>query len=129
MRKLIAVSLLIMSCSTMTGFVASGETLDALGHQFVETNQLMAQAVQIRAIMPEDYRAWRTFGHRFQELYPLAVAMWEGARKVNDAVTEGKMAGLIAELAAELTKFAQMVAAIPDLVRLFNRPTPDGGVL
>lgn len=107
----VATLLVFNACSSASPAVVSGESLRVVGDQFVTTANLMDQALDAHAITAEQYAGWRAFGQKFQVSYPLAVQAWKTARATNDAVLEGKIAGVVTTLVTELAEFYSLVMA------------------
>lgn len=66
--------------------IVTGEALDALGKQFVETGALYDRLLVAKRITPEEYGAWAAFAPRFQTSYRQAVAAWNSGQ--GDATTD-----------------------------------------
>lgn len=97
------------SCSPTTRLVITGESLIGLGDQFVATSQLMDIGLDAKTITKEQYKTWSTFGKRFQQVYPVAVQLWDSSRAVGDTVTEGHAAEILTTLTAELAEFYSVI--------------------
>lgn len=113
MRALaLAIPLLLVSCKSIEPLVISGESMAILGDQFIETANLMDQALTDKQITVEQYQKWASFGTHFQEIYPLAIDIWHTARNVNDDVLQKQMGKLIADLAVTLAGFYTDIKSI-----------------
>jgi hypothetical protein len=97
------------SCSTVSPFVVSGESLDAAGRSFEATNSVMETAVRQGAISVDQYKTWRGFGMGFQLAFPAARQAWESARKANDVAGEHDAEALIRSLVGELGALTESV--------------------
>jgi hypothetical protein len=103
-------ALLLLSCTTtVTPWVASGRSLDVLGEQFLATASAFDKGLEAGKVTPEQYKAWRIFGERFQTAYGPAVGLWQAARRVNDTALERDTVAIVARLAVELGGFAVQV--------------------
>jgi ABC-type branched-subunit amino acid transport system permease subunit len=92
------------------GLIVSGVTLRATGDQFVVVATAFKQGCDVTKTIPQpDCQKFRIFGEKFKLSYPLAVSLWEIARKAGDPGSETKAAEAITLLASELTSFAVMV--------------------
>ena len=116
-RKVLPLALLVLNmslfgCSTVTPFIVTGDSLDAVGKQFTETSVAMYNGCSRGKVEPDTCRAWRDFSERFKPGFDLAVTGWKGALVVNDAAKRGQVAGAIGALGAELGVY------IVDLQRL-----------
>lgn len=100
------------SCSTVTPFIVTGDSVDALGKQYTETASAMFAGCSKDKIEPDTCRAWRDFSERFKPGYDLAVTGWKSAAVVEDAAKRGRVAASVGALGAELGTF------IVDLQRL-----------
>lgn len=111
MKRVLSVAALalIFSCTSLTPYVVTGESLKSLGAQFVAASALWDQALDTGVITHEQYQAWKDFIPKFQGAYRPAVDLWDTARKVNDAVLEKKAADVIAALAVELLALYETV--------------------
>jgi len=89
-----------------TGLVTSGETLNAVGKQFVSISALYKAGCDSGQIKPAECAAYRKFGEKFKLSYPIAVALWESARAANDAASEKAARDAILQLSTELTALA-----------------------
>jgi len=106
---LIAV-LVLAGCATTkdvyNGLVTSGETLDAVGKQFVSVSAMYKVGCDSGRIKPADCTAYRKFGEKFKVSYPLAVSLWESARAANDSASEKAARDAILQLSTELIALA-----------------------
>jgi len=97
------------SCAAATPWVASGQSLKVVGNTFVSTAAAFDAGLAAGSITPEQYRAWASFGRKFQAAWPLALDLWESSIKVNDAALQGKAEAILSTLMAELGGFAVQV--------------------
>lgn len=104
-----AVAVLGASCATATPWVATGQSLKVVGNTFVSTAAAMDAAQAAGTVTPEQYRAWASFGRKFQAAWPLALDLWESSIKVNDKVLEGQASAILSTLMTELGGFAVQV--------------------
>jgi len=105
--------LAISSCATFTfgkTLVVTGESLKALGTEFVQVSAAYKQGCDVAKTIPQPQCAsFRTFGQHFQKSYPLTVQLWEEARSANDKSMQGKVEDVIVELTSALSEFAVQV--------------------
>lgn len=106
---LLAVVVLLAACATSTGFIVSGESLDAVGKAFVVTGQEYNKRLDAKTVTPEQYRHWAAFAKKFQTAYPAAVQMWKSSVAVNDAALTKQSDALVVSLVSELAKLATVV--------------------
>jgi hypothetical protein len=99
---LVALALYLTACASSTGFIVSGESLDAAGRSFVAVGQAYNAGLDAKTVTVEQYRAWATFARKFQQAYPPAVQLWKSSVAVNDAALQKDSAALIASLVTEL---------------------------
>ena len=103
---LVILVLLLAACTLSKQFVLSGESLDALGQQFVQTGKLYDQLLENKSITVEDYRAWATFAKRFQAVYPPLVVAWRmAAASESPAAETKKIEDAIISLKNQLVSF------------------------
>lgn len=100
---------LVAACASSTGFIVSGETLDAAGKAFVATGQAYNRGLDAKTVTVEQYRAWANFGRKFQQSYPAAVSLWKSSVAVNDAALTKQSSQIITALVTELASFATVV--------------------
>lgn len=107
-RQILMLLLMVLAvaCSSVKPFVISGESLDAIGKQFVTVGNLYNSMLSTQQITPEQYRPWATFAKKFQQTYPSSVAAWKKARIANDQIAENKVSEAITLLTAQLQEFA-----------------------
>lgn len=110
----------LASCTHEQAIVVTGESLDALGRQFVATNDAMTKARLAGAVTADGYAQWRTFGRKFQAAYPLALDLWRAADASGDERLQAQAAAMLAALGADLSKWIALVSSL-------HSPAPDGG--
>ena len=108
---LLWLALALTGCATGQGtgttLIVTGETLKAVGNQFVVVGAAYKQGCDVAKTITQDRcQKFRVFGLRFKEVYPLSVDLWELARKAGDPTSEKKASGKIVELSTELATFA-----------------------
>lgn len=92
--------LLLVACATKTQtLVVTGETLDAVGKQFVTTGQLYDQLLATNKITGDDYRVWANFAKTFKVVYPQAVQAWKTGKSTDDTLQ------LLLNLKSQLLQF------------------------
>lgn len=107
MKRLIGLCLLLlMVAGCASTLIRSGETLDALGRQFVTVGNHWNMLLETKQITPAQYEEWAGFARQFQQAYPLAMEAWKAARASGDAAAENRMSDAITLLAARLTPLA-----------------------
>jgi len=95
------VALLIVGCANP--LLQSGETLEAIGQQFLQTGQLYDGLLDQGLITKDQYKPWATFATHFKFAYPQAVATWRAAKAANDRESVDKAAEVILALKNQLT--------------------------
>ena len=113
-------ALTALACTTVSPFVATGESTRVLGEQFLSTAKLMDAGLQSGTVTAEQYRAWRVFGLKFQAAYGLAVDLWKAARAARDNALEAQAAEILASLAVDLGRFFDQATVQPARI--------DGGI-
>lgn len=111
--NLLFVATLLKSCTTAQAFVASGESLTALGETFAATGKAMDAALDAKLVTVEQYRDWATFAKRFKAVYPVACDTWKAAIAVNDATAAQHAGAIVASLSADLTSFGALAKKEP----------------
>ena len=106
---LLLVLLIAVGCQSYTGYIVSGESLDATGRAFVQIGNAYNQQLDAKKITPDQYRAWAGFATKFKASYPPAVQLWKSAVVVNDAALTKKSSEIITALVGELAKFGAVV--------------------
>ena len=109
MRRLLLGALLVVltACASIgQGLVVSGESLKAVGTEFIAVAEVYQKGCAAQTIKPDQCAAFRSFGLRFQQAYPLTVTLWGVARNANDAATAKKAEAIIQSLVADLSVFA-----------------------
>lgn len=114
MRKSVSVILvmliLVTGCvSVGRSLVISGESLKAIGNEFLLVADVYVRGCADKTIAVDQCAAFRDFGQKFQRAYPLAVDLWGVARNANDVATVKKTEDVIRSLAADLSSFASQV--------------------
>lgn len=100
----IALAIMVGSCA-QDKLILSGATTVQVGELFVSTAHDMDVALDKGSITPDQYKAWATFGKKFQLVYPQVVSLWKIARMTGDPLLERQMMDKIVELGMELGKF------------------------
>jgi len=65
----------LVGCAT-TSLVQTGETIDAIGKQFVATANMYNTYHDAGLVTDDEYRTWATFARRFKAFYPQLVDSW-----------------------------------------------------
>lgn len=96
-----------MACTHAQAWVASGESLDALGKTFLATGQALDAAYDAHLVTEAQYGRWRAFVGYFKPTYDLAADRWLHG---DDSAAE-HAAAVLAALSAELAGFTAMAGA------------------
>lgn len=94
--------LLAFSCSTLQAEIASTETLDVTGQEFLTVATAMKAANASGDITPAQYQEWVTFGKGFKIGYPAAVKAWEDAVARKDKTAEAAAFNTITDFATKV---------------------------
>ena len=106
---LLALVLLLAGCGMMTRqttLLATGEALRGLGEEFRHVADIYTTSCEAKKIPVASCSDFRTFGLRFQKTYPLAIGLWEAARKANDRAAQRRVAVVLEGLAEDLSRLA-----------------------
>lgn len=107
-RALPVVALLALaSCTHAQAWVATGESIDALGRTFLTTGQALDAEYTAGRVTEAQYERWRAFVKYFKPTYDVAADRWLHA---DDSAAEHAGA-VLAALSAELGQFAALSAA------------------
>lgn len=117
------------SCKTVDPYIATGETLNTVGQEFVVVASAMNRGLDEHVISTVDYKRWAEFAHRFKTSYSLAVAMWTFAVDHKDDIQKGKATDIILALSAELATFTPLVVNLVHPMPPVVAPAPSGGSL
>ena len=98
--------LILLTTGCASTLIRSGETLDAIGRQFVTIGNHWNMLLETKQITPAQYEEWAVFARGFQKAYPLAVEAWKAARMTGDKAAEDRMGEAITLLATKLTPLA-----------------------
>lgn len=94
--------LLLAACAHDKAWVATGESIDALGRTFLATAGVLDDAYR-RGKLPEaQYERWRAFVRYFKPTYQMASDRWLHA----DETASQHAAAVLAALSAELATFS-----------------------
>lgn len=80
----------------------SGETLDAVGQQFLATGKMFDTLIVEGKITPAEYRAWAVFAEKFKLIYEPPVKSWLAAKT---AAEKGDAADAVLAVKNELLAF------------------------
>lgn len=100
-------TLTALACTHAQAWVASGESLDALGRTFLATGQALDAAYDAHLVTEAQYARWRAFVGYFKPTYDLAADRWLHG---DDSAAE-HAAAVLAALSAELAGFTAMAGA------------------
>lgn len=110
MRKVLVLPVLLVAllagcAGASKGLVVSGESLVAIGDQFVAVAHVYKDGCDTppQRIPPADCARFRAFGVKFKVAYPAAHKVWEAARRTNDVAAQKNASLLISALAVELS--------------------------
>lgn len=102
-RALPVIALLALAaCSHTQAYVATGESIDALGQTFVATGHALDAAYDAHRVSEAQYDRWRAFVKFFKPTYDMAADRWLHA----DETASEHAAAVLAALSAELATFA-----------------------
>jgi len=106
-RKIAIVVVLgfVLSGCTTTSLVQTGETLDAIGKQFVATAQIYNTYYDAGLVTKEEYRTWAEFATLFKVYYPRLVDSWMIFADTPDAAGAAEIAQQINTLKNQLLVF------------------------
>lgn len=106
---LLLVLFIAFGCQSYSGYIISGESLDATGRAFVQVGQEYNRQLDAKRVTIEQYRAWSSFANKFKQAYPPAVQLWKSSIVVNDAAITKQSSAVITALVGELAKFGAVV--------------------
>lgn len=114
-RRLSTISLIILlalgvAACTTASLLVTGETLDALGQQFVETGKVFDALYEQRTITAKDYQAWADFAKSFKAYYPQAIGLWKAAKASKDQEGLAQAESIIRHLRTQLLLFVTRAA-------------------
>lgn len=101
--------LLLVACTTSTGFTVSGESLDSAGKAFVAVGNAYNKGLDAKTVTVEQYKTWATFATKFKSGYPAAVQLWKSSIAVNDAALTKKADAVIVSMVSELAQLGAVV--------------------
>lgn len=107
-KSVLVTALLLLAGCAQDKLIVSGESIAQLGEQFVATADTMNAAYTNGVITNDQYKAWVTFGKKFQLVYPQAVKMWKIARETGDLSLEAQMVATVTALAMGLATYSGM---------------------
>lgn len=100
---ILALAVLLSGCAGYTATViGTGEVLDSIGKQFVQTGKTYDTLLDKGYISPQEYRAWAAFVPKFQLAYGRAVDMWNVAERSRGVEGKGDLKALVDNLKSEL---------------------------
>jgi hypothetical protein len=104
----VLVSLGCASISPAQTLLVSGESINATGELFVNTTKLLTPPCNAHTLpnWAVVCPAFKTFGQKFQEAWPMATGLWYAARKANDPNLQAPAEAAIKALRTELNAFA-----------------------
>ena len=106
---LLIVLVLASACASTTGFLVTGESLDAVGKAFVQVGTVYNAQLDAKTITPAQYKTWATFAAKFKQAYPSGVQLWKSSVTVNDAALQKQSTAIVTALVTELAKLGAVV--------------------
>lgn len=103
---LVVLGLLCSSCSSVKGYLVTGETLDQAGAQFEIAAPIFFQACSEQRLPVDTCRKWRDFAKRFELLYRPSTNAWHAAALVNEAAVRQRYSDMVGPLLAELAELS-----------------------
>lgn len=120
-----AVALLVFSsCQHVMAFQIAGDTIDALGEQFVAVADAYERALDSGAINSAQYAQFAAFGTKFEAAYPPAVQLWHIGVYTNDDLLQANAIQALENLAGPLTQFALDVEQAVKLLKVTPQVPP-----
>jgi hypothetical protein len=102
--------LLFAGCVSTSPFVITGTSLAVAGDQFAAVGALYKQGCDVtKSLAANQCNAWRAFGLKFQQMYPITVQAWKAARATNDSALMKQTDALVTTLMTELGSLASVV--------------------
>jgi hypothetical protein len=98
--------LLLLACTHQQAWVASGESIAAIGSTYDAVGAQMDRALDTKRIDEATYRRWAAFCHYYRPLYDTARDRWLHS---DDPAAE-HAAAVLAALSAELTQWGVVAA-------------------
>ena len=95
---------LLAACSQGT-LLTTGQSLDALGQQFLTLGTQLKAAKAAGSISDADYQRWTTFVPQFKVGYAQAESAWQAAYKAGDLNAPGLAVDLVITLKNQLVGF------------------------
>ncbi len=106
---LLSLILLVGCASIGQSLVVSGESLKAVGNEFIAVADVYVRGCAAQTISLSQCVAFRDFGEKFKVAYPMAIQLWGVARNANDVATAKKAEDVIKSLMTDLSVFASQV--------------------
>ena len=103
---LVVAAVVLSGCASIKPFFVSGVSLEVVGDQFAAVSEQITVGCERRVITPSTCERYRVFGENFKKSYPLAVGVWQAARKANDKGMQGKAEDVVRQLSTDLSKLA-----------------------
>lgn len=100
------VSTTSVSCSHAQAYVATGESIDALGKTFLVTGQALDAAYDAHQVSEAQYERWRAFVKYFKPVYDGAADRWLHG----DDTAARHAAAVLAALSAELAGYTALTS-------------------
>ncbi len=101
------------SCAGDKALLITGESLDAVGQQFIETGAAMNAALEAKVITPPTYARWAVFARKFKQSFPLARHLWEAAADARDEKLQAQATAVVAQMVLDLGGYAALVGVKP----------------
>lgn len=103
--------LALSSCSSVKGYLVSGQTLDEAGAQFEVVAPIFNRACAAEQLPIETCRGWRDFANRFKVLYRPSANAWHAAALVNEAAVERRYSDMVRPLLDQLAQFGAVLTS------------------
>lgn len=110
--------LMLVACKHVDPYIATGESLKALGQDFIAAGAAMNDLATSHAITPEQYTTWARFATKFKPSYALAVRTWTFATSEKD---KQDVQDIIIDLSGQLASFTPLLV---QLVGPYDGGTP-----
>lgn len=93
---------LLSGCTATKAFVVTGESLEAVGQQFIIASDAMQKAQKEGRVSKEEFLQWAEFSARFDTFYSRGVDALKAARAIKDDVAAMDLEAAIGRIAIEL---------------------------
>lgn len=116
MTRMLAVMFLTWACSckSLDPYVATGETINMVGQEFLVVGDAMNKAIDANMLTKEQYDRWVAFVEKFKVSHALARRTWKFALANDDNIAKGDATNIILNLSAELAEFMALAVELAD---------------